>query len=141
MSIENEFVKNWMTADPFSVDPSMHLTKADELMKETDIRRLPVVEDGKLIGIVTDGDIREAGPSDMSSLSQYDTNFLLSGLSVKDVMSKDPITVSPDDTIRVVAKKMLDNKIGGIPVLEESKLVGIVTVSDIFKVVMNIFEE
>ena len=141
MGRKNLFVKDWMTPNPYSVSPSMHLSMAEGLMKESDIRRLPVVEDEKLIGILTDGDVREAGPSDVSSLGKYETEFLLSGLTVSDVMTKDPVTVSPDDSIRKLAELMLAKKIGGVPVVEGNQLVGIITVSDIFKVILEVFEE
>ncbi|MBT3240749.1 MAG: CBS domain-containing protein [Chloroflexi bacterium] len=141
MGRKNVFVKDWMTPNPYSANPSMHLSMAEILMKESDIRRLPVVEDGKLIGIVTDGDIREAGPSDVSSLGKYETDFLLSGLKVSDVMTNEPVTVSSGDTIRKLAELMLVRKIGGVPVVDDGELVGIITVSDIFKVILETFED
>ncbi len=141
MGIKKVLVKDWMTSNPYSIGPKMHITKANELMKEINIRRLPVIENGKLIGILTDGDIREAGPSDVSSLSKYETNYLLSGLVVSDVMTKEPISVNSTNSIRSVAEIMLEKKIGGIPVVDDQELVGIITVSDIFKVLMDVFEE
>ena len=110
-------------------------------MSEHKISKIPIVEDGKLIGIVTDGDIREAGPSDVSSLGKYETDFLLSGLKVSDVMTNEPVTVSSGDTIRKLAELMLVRKIGGVPVVDDGELVGIITVSDIFKVILETFED
>ena len=77
----------------------------------------------------------------MSSLGKYETNFLLSGLVISDLMTKDPISVSSKDSIRKVAEIMLEKKIGGIPVVDDELLVGIITVSDIFKVLIELIQE
>lgn len=129
-------VRDWMTPHPITIDPKTTLPDAHRLMKDCHIRRLPVVEHGKLVGIVTLGDIREAGPSDATTLSIYEVHYLLSKLSVEKVMTRHPLTISPNATIRQAAKLMLENKIGGLPVVEEEsgKLVGIITESDIFRV-------
>ncbi len=141
MDRKNVYVRDWMTPNPYSVSPSTHVSLAEKLMKDFNIRRLPVVEEGKLVGIVTDGDIREAGPSDVTSLGKYETEFLLSGLTVADVMTHDPVTISSGETIRKLAELMLNKKIGGVPVVDNQELVGIATVSDIFKVIIEVFED
>lgn len=133
-----ELVRDWMSRDVVSAPPSMRLLDADLLMREHRIRRLPVVEDGRLLGIVTYGDIREARPSAASSLSTWEMNFLLAGLSLSDVMTKEPKVVSPDVTIGEAAEIMLANRISGLPVVDfEKKLVGIITESDIFRMVAH----
>ncbi len=141
MVTDKVLVKDWMTSNPYTVSPSTHLTKAIKLMKESNIRRLPVVKDNKLVGIVTDGDIREAGPSDLSSLGKYESNYLLSGMVIEDVMTKDPIIVSSQDTIREITEIMMNKKFGGFPVVDDTELVGIITVSDVFKVLLEVFQE
>lgn len=127
-------VRDWMTPDPITIVPKTTLPEAHQLMKESHIRRLPVVDQGRLVGIVTLGDVREAQPSDATSLSIYELNYLLSKLTVDKIMTRDPLTISPDASVRDAARIMLDRKIGGLPVMEAGRLVGIITESDIFRV-------
>ncbi len=130
-------VRNWMTREPITVDVKTTLPEAHRLMKECRIRRLPVMEHGKLVGIVTLGDVREASPSDATTLSIFELNYLLSRLTVSEIMTRNPITVTPETPIRQSAKLMLEHKIGGLPVMENNKLVGIITESDIFRVLVQ----
>jgi CBS domain-containing protein len=133
-----ELVRDWMSRDVVTVPPSMRLLDADLLMREHHIRRLPVVENGRLVGLVTYGDIREARPSAASSLSTWEMNFLLAGLNLSEVMTKQLKVVSPDATIGEAAEIMLTNRISGLPVVDsEEKLVGIITESDIFRMVTH----
>ena len=129
-------VRDWMSPHPITVDPKTTLPEAHRLMKESHIRRLPVVEPkhGELVGIITLGDIREASPSDATSLSIFELNYLLAKLTVDKIMTREPVTISPNAIIRDAAKLMLQHKIGGLPVVEHGKLVGIITESDIFRV-------
>lgn len=133
-----ELVKNWMTSDLITVSPTTTLPEAHQIMVTADIRRLPVVdEDGQLIGIVTLGDIRAAEASPATSLSIWELNYLLSKLQVKQFMTANPITVTPETTIGETAQIMLENKISGLPVVDDTgKLVGIITESDIFAMVV-----
>ncbi len=135
--MRHTLVRDWMTANPISIDPKTTLPEANKLMKECHIRRLPVVDHGKLVGIVTLGDVREAQPSDATSLSIFELNYLLAKLTIEKIMTRDPITIAPGATIREAAQVMLDRKIGGLPVVEEGKLVGIITESDIFRVLVQ----
>jgi CBS domain-containing protein len=105
-------------------------------MMDHSIRRLPVVDDGRLVGIVTLGDIREAEASDATSLSIFELHYLLAKLRVSEFMTRDPITVSPAALIDRAAQIMLEHKIGGLPVVERGKLVGIITESDIFRMLV-----
>ncbi len=133
-----ELVRDWMSRDVVSAQPATKLLDADLLMREHHIRRLPVVEDGRLLGIVTYGDVREARPSAATSLSSWELNFLLAGLSLSEVMAKPPITISPDATVGEAAEIMLTNRISGLPVVDVAgKLVGIITESDIFRMVAH----
>lgn len=132
--MENKFVRDWMTPNPITIVPKTTLPDAHKLMTESNIRRLPVVDRGRLVGIVTLGDVREAQPSDATSLSIYELHYLLSKLTVDQIMTREPLTIAPEATIREAARLMLDHKIGGLPVMAQERLVGIITESDIFRV-------
>ncbi len=114
MGVRRHFVKDWMTPDPVTIDPHTTLPEANRLMKDCSIRRLPVVEKGNLVGIITLSDIREASPSEATSLSIYELNFLLARLTVGEIMSRDPFTVTPDTSIEAAARIMLEHKIGSL---------------------------
>ncbi len=135
--MKNNQVRDWMTPNPITIDVKTTLPEAHKLMKECHIRRLPVVDHGKVVGILTLGDIREASPSDATSLSIFELNYLLAKLNVEKIMTRDPITIAPEATIREAAQLMLEHKIGGLPVVENEKLVGIITESDIFRVLVQ----
>ena len=134
-------VKDWMTPDPVYASPETPLPAANKLLKEHGIRRLPVVDKGKLVGIVTWGDIRAANPSDATSLSVFELNYLLDLVTLAQVMSRDPVTVTPDTPIQEAARLMFEYKVSGLPVLEDQHLVGIITESDIFRLVVKLWEE
>lgn len=136
-----ELVRDWMTREVITAGLDMPLTEADQLLVQNKIRRLPVVdENGRLQGIITFGDIRSARPSSASSLSIWEMNYLLSRLTLGEIMTRDPITVRPDDTIAVAAQRMLENTISGLPVVTaRGELVGIITESDIFRLVAHIW--
>ncbi|MCA9979497.1 MAG: CBS domain-containing protein [Anaerolineales bacterium] len=136
-------VKDWMTTDIITAEMDMPLPDAHELMKKHNIRRLPVVDKHhKLVGIVTRGDIRGARPSQASSLSIWEMNYLLAKLQLKDFMTRNPVTVNPETPIGEVARFMLDQKISGIPVVAaDGKLAGIITESDLFRVMVRQWEE
>jgi len=107
-------------------------------MMENHIRRLPVVWHGELVGILTFGDIREAKPSDATTLSVYELNYLLDQLTAKAIMIPDPITIRPDATIQEAAQLMLHHKIGGLPVVKDGTLVGIITETDFCRLLTEI---
>ncbi len=131
-----QLVRDWMTPHPISIDPKTVLPEAHRLMQDSHIRRLPVVEKGKLVGIITLGDVREAEPSRATTLSIYEVHYLLGKLTVERIMTRNPVTIAPDASIRNAAQLMLQHKIGGLPVVEPTtgKLVGIITESDIFRI-------
>jgi CBS domain-containing protein len=133
-----ELVKDWMTADVITVTSDMSLTEAHHLMTNNKIRRLPVVKNDHLVGIVTRGDVREAKPSDATSLTIWEINHLISKLEIKDIMASNPISILPDATLAEAAQLMLDNKISGLPVVDSNqKVIGIITESDIFRMVVQ----
>ncbi|MDW8325989.1 MAG: CBS domain-containing protein [Anaerolineales bacterium] len=138
--MKTELVRDWMTPDPVCVSPETTVPEAHKIMTERRIRRLPVVKDGQLVGIVTRGDIRGAQPSEATSLSIFELNYLLSKLTVDKVMTRNPITIRPDETVFDAARLMLQHKIAGLPVVEGGKVVGILTESDIFRMVVRLWE-
>ncbi len=132
------FVRWRMTPNPIVIDPEVSILDALHIMKEKKVRRLPVVAHGKLVGIVTERDLRESPSLKATSLSIYELNYLLAKTPVKEVMTKDPITVTPDTTIEEAAVIMRDNEISGLPVIEDGKVVGIVTETDIFDMLVKL---
>lgn len=123
-------VRSWMSERLITITPETTLSEAQRLMLEHKIRRLPVLQSDRLVGIVTLGDIREAKPSDATTLSIYELNFLMDKLTAKDFMTRNPITVHPDATLGEAARLMVEHRIGGLPVVDGSKLIGIVTETD-----------
>ena len=140
--MKQELVREWMTTEVVTITPETTLPEAHRLMTEKGIRRLPVMKRGQLVGIVTRGDIREAEPSDATSLSIWELNYLLATLKIERIMTRNPITISDEATIREAAQLMMDNKISGLPVLNrQGKVVGIITESDIFRLVVRAWSE
>lgn len=136
-----EMVKDWMTQDIITVSPDMTLAEAHRLMTDQQVRRLPVMLAGKLVGIVTLGDVREAEPSDATSLSIWEINYLLAELKLERIMTRNPITISHAATLGKAAQIMLENKVSGLPVVDENgKVVGIITESDIFRAVAKTWD-
>lgn len=135
-------VKDWMTREVLSTSPGTTLPEAHRLMTQNRIRRLPVMRNGHLLGIVTRGDIRGAGPSGATSLSIWELNYLIANLKIEEIMTPDPITISEDATIGEAAQLMLENKISGLPVVDRgTKVVGIITESDIFRLIVDRWDE
>lgn len=142
--MKTELVSNWMSYDVITITPETRLVDAHNTLQQYNIRRLPVVDaKGNLIGIVTLGDIREASPSDTTTLSIWELNYLLAKFQIKEVMTSNPITIYTIDTIVQAAKLMLENKISGLPVLDpvNDTLKGIITESDIFRLVTQTWNE
>ncbi len=132
-------VRMWMSDEVITASPELPIMEARELMKEHNIRRLPVVDKrGRLIGIVTQGDIQEASPSDATTLSIWELNYLLARITVEEIMTRDVITITPDTPVEEAALLMRERKVGGLPVVEDGKLVGIITESDIFEVMIKV---
>jgi len=125
-------VRDRMTAPVITVGPKTSIHDALALMKERRIRRLPVLKGKQLVGIVTWTDLMRASPSPATSLSVWEISYLLMKAPVSEVMTKNVITTSPGATIEEVAVLMRRNKIGGLPVVEDGGVVGIITESDIF---------
>ncbi|MFC1959715.1 CBS domain-containing protein [Chloroflexota bacterium] len=138
----NLLVKDWMTTDTTTVTVDTFLLDAADLMREKNIRRLPIVKDNKLVGILSHTDVMAAKPSDATSLDIWEINYLLSRMAVEKIMTPNPLAITPDSTIKEAAQLMYDHKVGGLPVIDEEKhVVGIITESDIFRVLIAWFNE
>ena len=131
-------VKEWMTSNPTVVSSKTPVMEAMQLLRKGGFRRLPVVDNGKLVGIFTDKDLKEAAPNQTSSLSVYELNYLLSKLLIKDIMSEDVFFVSPEDPIEKVALLMEEQKIAGLPVVANEEVVGIITITDMLETFVQV---
>jgi len=138
--LDKTTVREWMSSPVLTIRPEAPISVAHTLMKERKVRRLAVVdEQDRLVGIITIGDVREASPSDATTLSIWELNYLWAQLTVAKIMSHDILTIRPDDTIYDAAKLMLEHKISGLPVIDESNhLLGMITESDIFRMVIRL---
>ncbi|MFC1531765.1 CBS and ACT domain-containing protein [Thermodesulfobacteriota bacterium] len=133
------FVKNWMSKKVVTVDIDDSIENAMMLLNDHKIRMLPVMKRGKLVGIVTDSDLRSASTSNATSLEDRNLAFPISNIKVKEIMSRDPITVPIDFTIEETAEILLRNKINGVPVVDHKRqVVGVITQTDLFKVIISL---
>ncbi len=132
------FVSDWMTKKVITITPDDSVSAAVKLMKEKKIKHIPVVRDEKLKGIISDRDIREFSPSKATSLDVYELHYLLATTKVKEMMKSKVFTISPDSPIEEAAMRMFDNSIGSLPVIQNNKVVGIISDRDIFRVLVDI---
>jgi acetoin utilization protein AcuB len=130
-------IKEMMTKNPVTIEPDTLVLDARRIMKEKNIHRLPVIEKGKLIGIVTKHDLLDAAPSPATPVSVHDLNYLLSKMKVKEIMKKNPVTVTPNTPFEDALRVGQEKKIGSFPVVENGKLVGITTESDIVRYLIH----
>jgi CBS domain-containing protein len=134
---ENVLVREWMTDPVISISPTTLISEAHQVMKEHGVRRLPVLKNDKLVGIITIGDVREASPSDATTLSIWELNYLWAQLTAEKVMTRNVLTVQPNTLMLDAAELMLNQKVSGLPVVnEQEELVGMITESDIFKMLV-----
>jgi len=132
-------VKNWMSKNVITIDANDSMQDAIKLLKENKIRMLPVLEKGKLVGIVTDRDLKRASASDATTLDVHELFYLISKIKVKNIMTKVPITVPPDFTVEETAEVLLDNRISGVPVVDHGgNIVGTITQTDLFRVLISL---
>ncbi|MBI4759753.1 MAG: CBS and ACT domain-containing protein [Chloroflexota bacterium] len=132
------FVGERMSRPVISVSPDTPINDALAMFKKEHIRRAPVIKDGKLVGIVSERDLLNASPSSATTLSVWEMNYLISKVKVKNVMTKKVITVSRDTPIEEAARLMADKKIGGLPVVDGERVVGMITETDLFKVFLEL---
>lgn len=127
-----------MHKDPITVTGGDTLNAATRLLKNHDIKHLPVLEaDGKLVGVVTDRDLKRASPSDATSLEMHELLYLIDKVKMSEVMTKRPVTVAPGMAVPEAARLMANERVGCLPVTSHEKLVGIVTTTDFLKVLAN----
>ncbi len=132
-------VKNWMSKNVISIGVDNSMQDATAIMQQHRIRILPVVKKGKLVGIITDRDLKRASASDATSLEIHELLYLLMKIKIKDIMTRNPIAVPMDWTVEETAELLLSNKISGAPVVDENELVvGVITQTDLFRVLISL---
>ena len=135
-------VRNWMSKDVITINVNESLIDAIKLLKHNDIGRLPVMQKGKMVGIVTDRDVKGASASDAVPFEVHELLYLLSKIKIDEIMSKNPITVPPDYTVEETAEVLLENKISSTPVVDDQdQLVGIITLNDLFRALISLTGE
>lgn len=134
------YVRDHMSPDPIVVAPGDTLRKARQLIKDYGLRRFPVVENGDLVGIVTDRDVRQADISSAVMQERRYVDYILDRIQVGGIMTSHPITVTPGTSLREAADLILKNKIGGLPVIDSGRLVGIITETDLIKALMAMLD-
>ncbi len=133
-------VSDLMSRNPICVTPETSVTDARALMTREKINKLPVLNrDNKLVGLVTKNDLVKAAPSAATTLDMYELSYLIAKLKVEKVMTKELITVSPDEVVEEAARIMVDRGIGCLPVVDDDVLVGIITATDLFKKFIDLF--
>jgi acetoin utilization protein AcuB len=132
-------IRDIMTKNPLTVDSQTPIVEAKMIMKENNIRRLPVVDKDKLVGMVTERTILGASPSPATSLSIHEVHHLISEMKVKDIMVENPITISPDTTFEETLLLGQEKRIGAFPIVDKGKLVGITTESDLVRFITSIW--
>jgi acetoin utilization protein AcuB len=131
-------VKDRMTLDPVTVMPDTPVSEALNIMRQHNVRRMPVLDKhDRLVGIVAEKDLLYASPSPATSLNVYEIGYLLSKLRIKEIMTRDVVTITEDEPLEEAARVMVDNAVGALPVIRGDHLVGIITETDIFKVLLE----
>lgn len=133
-------VRTWMSMNPVTIAPTASMKEAAQLMAQKEIRHLPVVSEGRLVGIVTLSDIRRASPSPATTFSVGEVNYLVDQIQVRDIMTPNPVTVAPDTTVEDAALLGYKHGFGCLPVVEDERLVGIITARDLFDIIMSILQ-
>ena len=132
-------VKDWMSRPVVTVDENNSMQTATLLLKKHEIRMLPVMKNTKLTGIITDRDLKKASASEATTLEIHELLYILTKIKVKDIMTKDPITVPVDYTVEETAEVLLKHKISGVPVIDiERAVVGVITQTDLFRVMISL---
>lgn len=132
------YVGRRMTRNVVTVAKDASVLHVRNLLREKDINQVPVVDGKKVIGVITDGDIRENSASPASTLSVHELNYLLSEMKAGDIMTRNPVTVSPETPVEEAAKILNEKGIGCLPVVSNDELVGIITTSDMLNVLLEV---
>ncbi len=134
-------VRQWMSRPAISALATMVLPEARRRLRQHRIRRMPVVDaEGRLIGIVTESDINRVSESHVTDVRDYNLYHRVGDLPIGDIMTRDPVTVTPDMPIIEVAQRLLEHRIGGVPVLENERVVGVITESDLFRLIVTSYQ-
>ena len=132
-------VENWMNPNVITVDADDSMLDATKLLKEHNIRHLPVLEKGKLVGVITDRDLKRAAPSDATALEAHELLYLIANIKVREIMTRNPITVPYNYTIEEAAELLLQARISGMPVVDkDGEVIGTITQTDLFKVLISL---
>ena len=130
-------VRRWMSSPALVVDESMPLPDVRQRLKQQHVRRLPVVNAaGQLVGIVTEGDINRVSDSHITDVRDYSLYHRVADLPIGEIMTRTVVTVTPETPILVVARLLLDHRIGGVPVVEDGRVIGMITESDLFRLIV-----
>jgi len=132
------FVGERMSRPVIAISPESPINDVLAMFRKEHIRRAPVIKSGKLVGIVTENDLIHASPSTLTTLSVWEMHYLISKIKIKNVMSKKVITISKDTPIEEAARIMADRSLGGLPVIDGKKVVGMITETDLFKVFLEL---
>lgn len=131
-------VKDYMTKEVISISPEESVAHAADLMRDKGLRRLPVIEKGQLVGLVTEGTMADASPSKATSLSIYEMNYLLNKTKIRDIMIRQVVTVEPDASLEDAIYEIMTYKVGVLPVVQNNQVVGIITDRDVFKAFLEV---
>jgi len=134
-------IRDYMNPSPITVTPETSVADARDLLRQHGIRHLLVVEDERLVGIITDRDIRLVLPSPATSLSVWEINYLLAKLTVEEVMTRSVITIGPDRRIAEAVRLLLEHKIGALPVTAGGRVVGIITETNLLRAFAQLLGE
>ncbi len=132
-------VMDWMSKTLVTVDANGSMHEAMKLLKENNIGMLPVMKNGNLVGVITDRDLKRRSPSDATTLEVHELLYLVSKIKVREIMTEDPVTVPVDHTVEETAQVLLNHGISGVPVVDrEGRPVGVITKTDLFKVLISL---
>jgi len=132
------FVGERMSRPVISISPDSPINDVLAMFRKEHIRRAPVIKNGKLVGIVTENDLIHASPSSLTTLSVWEMHYLISKIKIKDIMTKKVLTISRDTPIEEAARIMADKSLGGLPVVDNKRVVGMITETDLFKVFLEL---
>jgi acetoin utilization protein AcuB len=132
------YVSDWMTKKVFTVEPDDYLADAISIMREKQIKHIPVLKSGRLKGIISDRDIKEYSPSKATTLDIYELHYLLAKTKIRAIMKTKVVTTTPDTPVEEAAMTLLDHAIGCLPVMEGGSLVGIISDRDIYRALVDI---
>lgn len=131
-------VKDFMTRKVVYVSPDTTVAHTADMIREQGLRRLPVIENDRLVGVVTERTMAEASPSKVTSLSIYEMNYLLNKTKIRDIMARDVVTVSPYASLEDAVYAMMKNQVGILPVVEAGQVFGVITEKDVFKAFLEV---